>query len=68
MSAEEYVNRGATTVLAFGPILLRDGEMADVDKKEYNYEEPRSCLGLIEPGHYVGCWSRAARRTPTARP
>lgn len=54
MSAEEYVNRGATTVLAFGPILLRDGEMADVDKKEYNYEEPRSCLGLIEPGHYVG--------------
>ena len=54
VSAKEYVQKGATTVLAFGPLLLRDGEIQDVDKDEYNHQEPRSCLGIIEPGHYVG--------------
>lgn len=54
VSAQEYVKRGATTVVAFGPILLRDGELQDVDKKEYNHAEPRSCFGIVEPGHYVG--------------
>ncbi len=53
-SAQEYVEQGAHTVLAFGPLLLRDGELQDVDKKEYNYLEPRSCIGVVEPGHYVG--------------
>lgn len=54
MSAKEYVDRGASTVLAFGPILIRDGEMADVDKDEYNHNEPRSCFGIVEPNHFVG--------------
>ena len=54
VSAKDYVDRGATTVVAFGPILIRDGELADVDKDEYNHKEPRSCIGIIEPGHYVG--------------
>lgn len=54
MSAKDYVDRGATTVVAFGPILIREGEIADVDKKEYNHEEPRSCIGIIDPGHFVG--------------
>lgn len=54
MSAQDYVDRGATTVVAFGPILLRNGEMADVDKDEYNHREPRSCIGIVDPGHYVG--------------
>lgn len=54
MSAKEYADRGATTVVAFGPILIRDGEEADVNKDAYNHKEPRSCIGIIEPGHYVG--------------
>ena len=54
MTAQEYVDRGATTVVAFGPLLIRDGELADVDKDEYNHNEPRSCIGIIDPGHYVG--------------
>lgn len=54
MSAKEYVERGATTVLAFGPILIREGEMTDVDKDEYNHREPRSCFGIVEPNHFVG--------------
>ena len=51
-SAKDYVNQGVTTVVAFGPLLLRDGEIQDVDKDEYNHEEPRLCLGIVEPGHY----------------
>lgn len=54
VSASEYVDMGATTVVAFGPILVRDGEIQDVDKDAYNYSEPRSCIGVVEPGHYVG--------------
>ena len=54
VSATDYVNMGATTVVAFGPILVRDGEIQDVDKDAYNYQEPRSCIGVVEPGHYVG--------------
>lgn len=53
MSAKEYVERGASTVLAFGPILLRDGEMPDLDKDEYNHMEPRLCIGVVSSGHYV---------------
>ena len=33
---------------------MRDGEIQDVDKDAYNYQEPRSCIGVVEPGHYVG--------------
>ena len=40
MSAKEYADRGATTVVAFGPILIRDGEEADVNKDAYNHKEP----------------------------
>ena len=54
MSAKDYVDRGASTVMAFGPILIRDGEMADLDKSEYNHLEPRSCFGVVGPNHFVG--------------
>lgn len=54
VSAKDYQKKGAATVMAFGPILLRNGEYADVDKDEYDHQEPRSCIGFIEPGHYVG--------------
>ena len=54
VTAQEYVDRGAHTVMAFGPILIRDYELADVDVDDYNHEEPRCSLGYVEPGHYVG--------------
>ena len=54
MSAKEYVERGATTVLAFGPLLIRDGEMADLSHDAYSHKEPRSCFGIVEPNHFVG--------------
>lgn len=54
VTAQEYVDRGAHTVMAFGPILIKDYELADVDVDDYNHEEPRSCIGYVEPGHFVG--------------
>ena len=54
MSAREYVERGATTVMAFGPILIRDGEMAELTADVHSHKEPRSCFGIVERNHFVG--------------
>lgn len=54
MSAKEYVKQGATTVLAFGPLLIRDGEMADLTNKVFTHQEPRSCFGIVGRNHFVG--------------
>lgn len=54
VTAKEYVNRGATNVFAFGPILIRDGEKVTLDADIHLYKEPRSCIGVIDNRHYVG--------------
>ncbi len=51
--AEDYLAMGAADVLAFGPILLRDGQMdEDILAKYGHYKEPRTGVGMVEPGHY----------------
>ena len=61
-TAEEYLDMGATDVLAFGPILVTDGQLgehmreteAEAKKRAYyHYREPRMALGMVEPGHYI---------------
>ncbi|MBQ8081660.1 MAG: phosphodiester glycosidase family protein [Clostridia bacterium] len=61
-TAQEYLEMGATDVLAFGPILVTDGHLGEhmketeaEAKKEnyYHYREPRMALGMVEPGHYI---------------
>ena len=61
-TAQEFLDMGATDVLAFGPILVTDGRLGDhmklteaEAKKEnyYHYREPRMVLGMVEPGHYI---------------
>lgn len=61
-TAEEFLEMGATDVLAFGPILVTDGHLGEhmketeaEAKKEnyYHYREPRMVLGMVEPGHYI---------------
>lgn len=54
MSAKEYVERGATTVLAFGPLLMRDWETMDLSENAFSHKEPRSCFGIVETNHFVG--------------
>ena len=54
LTAEEYKERGAVDVLAFGPWLIRDGEVrSNLKKYATNTRNPRTALGMIEPGHYI---------------
>lgn len=52
-TAKEYVDQGAHTVMAFGPILIRDGEVQDLSDKAYRHDEPRLCMGIVSRGHYI---------------
>ena len=54
LTAQEYLDRGATDVLAFGPWLVRDGEMNPNLKKfdYYHNRAPRTAIGMVRPGHY----------------
>ena len=54
MSPENYLEQGATDVLAFGPILFQDGVKDARLKKLFNHREPRSALGVVGPGHVIG--------------
>ena len=54
MTAREYLDRGAADVLAFGPILFRDGVKDDRLEKSFTHREPRSAIGVVAPGHFVG--------------
>ena len=62
LTAEEYLEKGADHVLAFGPILVTDGHLgehmreteAEAKKANfYHYREPRIALGMVAPGHYL---------------
>ncbi len=51
-TAEEYLDMGVTTTLAFGPILIRDGVLNEKDIKNMNKgNNPRTAIGMVEPGH-----------------
>ncbi len=52
-TAEEYLEMGATDVLAFGPWLIRDGELNTKALKKYGTSAAqRTAIGMVEKGHY----------------
>jgi len=52
-TAEEYIADGAVDVLAFGPILIRDGELNEEGLKKYGTSRAeRTAVGMVEKGHY----------------
>ena len=53
LTAEEYQQRGAIDVLAFGPWMIREGEFNPHLPKFDGYKAPRTALGMIAPGHYI---------------
>lgn len=53
MGSKEYLERGALDVMAFGPILVRDGVMDDRLLKRFKGQEPRVSAGMIAPGHFI---------------
>lgn len=54
LTAQDYLDRGATHVLAFGPILFRDRVVDERLNQSFTHREPRSALGVVGPGHFVG--------------
>ncbi len=52
-TAEEYLADGAVDVLAFGPVLIRDGELNEEGLKKYGTSKAeRVAVGMVEKGHY----------------
>ena len=53
-TAKEYLEMGVTDTFAFGPILVKNGE---IDENVYTYDktkrEPRTALGMIAPRKYL---------------
>lgn len=54
LTGEEYLERGAYDVFSFGPVLISDGQIDPRLGKFFTSAQPRSAIGMIEPGHYVG--------------
>lgn len=52
-TAEEILATGATDTLAFGPILVENGQVAARSKEYGNTPNPRTAFGMVEPGYYV---------------
>ena len=51
--AEEYLADGAADVLAFGPLLIRDGKLNEEALKKYGTSHAeRTAVGMVEKGHY----------------
>ena len=56
VSADELLSQGAWQVFSFGPGLAEDGEIlvsADEEVDRAKASNPRTAIGIIEPGHYV---------------
>lgn len=56
VSAEKLVDDGAVQVFSFGPALVVDGEIAVTAQDEVGKsmsDNPRTAIGIIEPGHYL---------------
>lgn len=52
-TAEEYLEEGAVDVLAFGPILIRDGDLNEEGLAKYaTSHAQRTAVGMVEKGHY----------------
>ena len=52
-TAQEYLDMGALDVLAFGPYLIKDGQLNESALKKYGKSRaPRTAVGMVEPGHY----------------
>lgn len=56
ISVEELVEKGAVNVLAFGPVLIQNGEIVVSTTDEVGKamsENPRTAIGIIDENHYI---------------
>lgn len=61
-TAEEYLAMGVESTLAFGPILIRDGELNEEGLKKYGTSSAqRTAIGMVEKGHYFAMMMEGRR-------
>ena len=65
MTAEEYIENGARQTFAFGPWLIRDGEINEAEGTLYG-AEPLVGLGMVEPYHYIAVLIKGRPKTKYA--
>ena len=56
VTAEELAENGAVQIFSFGPGLVQDGVISvgtDTEVDRSRSSNPRTAIGMIEPGHYV---------------
>lgn len=53
MDSEQALALGAVDVLAFGPILIRDGRIRMQTVHYHSKKEPRTAVGLLGENHYL---------------
>ena len=52
-TADEYLEMGVQSTLAFGPVLIRDGVLNEAALKKYGTSSAqRTAIGMVEKGHY----------------
>lgn len=55
LTAEQYLEKGALDVFAFGPILIKNNVIDDrMYGKHYRHLEPRSAIGVVKERHFKG--------------
>ena len=53
LNPQQYLDMGADDVLAFGPWLIRDGELNTAALRKFGTgSAQRTAIGMAEPGHY----------------
>ena len=53
LTVNELLANGATDTLAFGPVLVENGEVSPRSKEFGNTPNPRTAFGMVEPGYYI---------------
>ena len=52
-TADEYLEMGVQSTLAFGPVLIRDGVLNEAALRKYGTSSAqRTAIGMVEKGHY----------------
>lgn len=53
ISARDLLESGAQNAFSFGPTMINNGEQVESAKKQRTMNNPRTAVGMVEPGHFV---------------
>ncbi len=53
ISARDLLESGAQNTFSFGPTMINNGELVETSKKQRTMNNPRTAIGMVEPGHFI---------------